>query len=168
MTEHSGKFYKKLDLPIIPRDILPTIDDVKGLDGLFVTPTNQKFMCADAPEDISDHVNSFFDEEMIVGVQAILDDLQKHSDYGLKGTKIIYNYELGGDNVTTEWYDKDSNIIEQVIFEPHTWYELDIETPHSVSGITGTRMALQVKRQLAQVSSWDSDPKLYEDGGYSK
>lgn len=164
MTEHSGKFYKKLDLPIIPYDILPTFEELKDFDGLFVTPSNQKFMCADAPDDINNYVNSFFEDKVMVGVQAILGDLQKHSDYGLKGTKIIYNYELGGDDVTTEWYDEDNNIIERVIFDPFTWYELDIETPHSVSGITGIRMALQVKTQLDQVSLWESDPKLYKDG----
>lgn len=157
MIGHLEKFYRKLDLPEIPHGILPSFEEFMTLDGLFITPT-KKFRCAPAPKMIHNYVSSFFDYEVEIGVQALVESLEKHSDYGLRGTKIIYNYELGGENVTTQWYDKNNNIIEQVVFKPFTWYELDIDTPHSVSGIVNPRMALQVKGKSSQVSKWEFDP----------
>lgn len=52
---------------------------------------------------------------------------------------INYLVETGGDNVTTEFYDDDENIVDSYKHEPGEWYFLHTHNKHCVRGITGKR-----------------------------
>ena len=70
--------------------------------------------------------------------QVVSADLPIHTDRCDEKWKYLYLYEVGGDQVITEWFD-DDQVVESVNLQPLTWSKIDVQTPHSVRGIEHPR-----------------------------
>lgn len=70
----------------------------------------------------------------LVVYQYVYDNIPKHKDVG---RTVAYNYILhpGGDQVHTNVYDDNKELLTSVKIEPFKWHKLDVSKYHDVSNI---------------------------------
>lgn len=145
------KYIQYLDLPKIPIEILDQLprDLTKySLPDNFVSRT--PFLWS---SDFNDHFNRWckwnIGPDMFYALQAMTVDQPKHKDRGSL-TKLNYIFELGGNNVVTSFWDKDTDdavLLDQYVIEPFRWHIFKADCFHSVDNITPglTRMAVTAR-----------------------
>lgn len=72
--------------------------------------------------------------DLIWGIQVIDGNLAKHQDTPTT-VKITYIFDEGGSDVFTYFYNNKNEIIEKIKIEPFRWHIINVNVPHSVSGV---------------------------------
>jgi hypothetical protein len=72
----------------------------------------------------------------------ILTNVPVHKDTGTI-VKLSYLIDTGGDNVVTNFYEKDQTTVKHsYVIEPARWHILKVDEYHSVSNVTGQRFSI--------------------------
>jgi hypothetical protein len=155
-------FIKKLFLPRIPDELIPNIYQsiTNGTDMTYDGPNirlKEEFGSYYGWYKPSDDVQQWFSTnitpEIYFGIQVIKERMPIHRDFGPTPesmTELKFNYILdtGGDNVVTNYYDKDKNLIQSYILEPHIWYILNVRELHNVDNIELGRSRISITGRL--------------------
>lgn len=151
---------RKINLPQIPPEILGNINHNYGEyskkwkerpDDQSVYTLSDSFneeINAWAKEHICDSI--YYEFQMITADTDIHKDtepwMEEKVEYnsGLPHIKFIYLLESGGDNVRTEFFDDDQNLLDSYIIEKHVWYIFNTDRYHRVIGMepNKTRFAI--------------------------
>jgi hypothetical protein len=75
-------------------------------------------------------------------VQVINPDFNDYIHWDPRAYAINYVIKLGGDNVTTSFFNKDETLVESTVLPIHQWHILDVQQLHSVSNIETDRIAI--------------------------
>ena len=78
--------------------------------------------------------------DIFFGIQVIAGRMPMHKDFGPtpdSRTELKFNYiiDTGGDNVVTNYYSDDKELIESHILAPGIWYMLNVRVNHDVQNI---------------------------------
>lgn len=178
------RFYKKLDLPSVPEQLIPDFDRL--LSDQIAPIWSNRPRTATRGQEIVEH--SRYDrfeisEELKHWVDTNITDSYKnigishmwgasvnlpHTDH-TRDVTMLYVFRPGGPSVETRFWqrqgypihheNKDNNyhynedqpttyddliLIDSVILESQQWYILDARCIHSVEGMTGSRISLQL------------------------
>jgi len=145
-------YIEKLNfIPKVPNNLLLTIEEAMDNENTYQgsAPKNiyGSFICN---ESLYDWIQQYFNYEVIVRYQIIGQDLPLHRDHGIIGTKANYLITSGGENVITQWWDDEHNPSKMLYEEKcdiNTWYNLNIEEPHTVLNVKETRYSITVRKK---------------------
>jgi len=141
MTYHE----ESLDLPQIPYDFLLLPDEIELLT--CATPELWEHGYGSfIPEDpeLEEFLAPYFDGDLTVRYQMILNDLPAHTDICEQDWKYNFLYDSGGDDVQTHWWVA-NEITDTLRAKVHEWTKLNVKIEHSVSGISYPRLSITVK-----------------------
>lgn len=147
-------------LPQIPQELLPAVPDIvrkPKIDRSSKNLNNEIFhpKYLDNPE-----LEDWLSENIIKPItgkpaqrethhpyfryQVIFPNFPIHIDNFARRAGINYLLHLGGDNVLTQVYDNDQNVLESKKFDLHKWHYLISEMPHNAINIAGIRVAIAI------------------------
>jgi hypothetical protein len=141
--------FEYVNFPSIPKELYKEIHkSILDNPDEFQTPGPvNRYTIHNGTAPLYEFVSTFLDSSYLVQPQKIFGGYVTpiHIDTRRNFT---YNYliDCGGDEVYTNFYDKDLNLIEQHCIEPFRWHRLNVECLHNVTGTTPgrTRVALTV------------------------
>ncbi len=138
-------YEENLDLPQIPYDFLLLADEIELLT--CATPELWKHGYGSfIPEnsELEEFLAPYFDSDITVRYQMILNDLPAHTDICEQSWKYNFLYDNGGTNVTTEWW-QDGEVTDTLRANVHEWCRFNVKIEHSVTGILYPRLSITVK-----------------------
>jgi hypothetical protein len=130
----------QLDFPQIPEELLLSKQEVEEAltpvtlyhrDGtVYSAPWYHVYTCNDT---LSAWIKNLLPFE-VQYVEYIISDqaITLHKDIG-RTRALNYILDTGGEQVTTEFFDDDENLLLQKVCEPHTWYDLNVGMYHRVA-----------------------------------
>lgn len=126
-----------LDWPEIPEYLIPEVYASLKNPNLVAIPEPDATI-HQATKPLEDFVKQFVPDHWKVNVQTFTADSPRHRD---DRRIITHNFliELGGDNVTTNFYDPDNwsnDRIQSYHLPLQKWHRLQAWTPHSVDDVT--------------------------------
>lgn len=136
-----------LDLPAIPEELLYPIHDIITMPpkpNSKVPASYYYFQTRLVSEQLSQWVTDIFKMDCYAQYQLIREGVHIHKDVG---RNVAFNYILqtGGENVRTNIYDEDKNLICSDIIQPKRWHRLKTDVFHDVTGMTTDRVAVSVE-----------------------
>lgn len=145
-------YLTKIDfIPPVPKNLILSVDEARQNENTYAGSAPVDVYGSFYPnESLRDWIQQYYDYEVVVRYQIFTQSLPIHRDHGILGRKSNYIIEAGGDNVLTQWWDDEKNpqkILHQEKCETNTWYDLDIETPHSVINVEKTRYSITVRKK---------------------
>lgn len=138
-----------LDLPTIPDEWLPSLDQIKQLPP-YSPPELEKqnlyYLRQLKEERIIELLQPHFDFDIREHIfyQFIGAKLGIHTDFGRK-TAINYIINTGGENVITKWF-LGEDVLHQEIIEAKKWHKIMVNVNHCVENITSDRYAITIHR----------------------
>jgi len=158
-------YKENIDLPDLPEDLLIPISEIQKLEcetpdiadvfGVYV-PNPEQLKIFNRYAENND-LKKIFGGIPNLRYQVVSADLPIHTDRCDEKWKYLYLYEVGGDQVITEWFD-DDQVVESVNLQPLTWSKIDVQTPHRVRGIEHPRCFFVIRSLIPL----DRAPTLYE------
>lgn len=159
------KYYTAVDhLPDVPKSYILSISDIRYNGNICPTadidPNKESiFAVYDVSPQLQSMYQSLFDIKVHVRWQIVTADLPLHYDWGVSRDKYIYILDTGGDDVVTEFWDALENDpivggsfpiagrkkVYEVKENIHSWFKIDVKTPHRVMNITRPRVALIIR-----------------------
>ena len=138
-----------LNIPAIPKEILEDLDTIRNRLFAIGTPYNGTFRLKDTSSTVSDYIQTLFPFEVHCRYQFVYQGLPIHTDMkGNAGRKLAVNYLLnaGGNNVITNIYDNNYNVIDSKCLELNRWHYIRTDHLHNVSNIDkdSVRIALSI------------------------
>ena len=136
-------YYKYLDRPAPPQELLLDLHSVRQLPNIFGGAT-KNYTIHECPANLSQWLHTIFPEYTKFRYQTLTRDIPCHVD---RGREIAINYliDAGGTDVSTAWYsDEFGDKLEETIVESRRWHQLQVDQWHTVHGITGDRFALTI------------------------
>ena len=148
-----------VDFPIVPSNLLDSVDDILyRYEKLSFTDTSYKtfsfaedaaaydFSRKEVNSDLREWVKNNIPLKLVPQYQIIKTDIPMHKDR----TIFAYNYFIstGGQNVLTNVFDKDRNLLQSVRIPKFEWYRLSTLYFHDVIGVepNSYRIALSLRR----------------------
>lgn len=133
------KYYRFLNLPRIPDDILCQINrefDSYQRKNPGTGVNRDVYVWSDSfNQVINDWCQQNICSEMYWGFQIIRGNMQPHVD-NVTVIKMNYLVDTGGPDVITEWYAEDGvTVIDSVVIDPHRWHILKVDTLHGVKNV---------------------------------
>jgi hypothetical protein len=132
---------RKLNIPPVPENLILSLEDIRKLkevdiytvDGTIIHIDSYKVYKAN--DDLFEWVTQNFKYEVEwVEYLVASKTLKIHSDNG-RTASFNYLVQLGGDNVTTEFYESDrTTVIASNVYQLHEWWFLNVGLPHRVIG----------------------------------
>ena len=58
-----------------------------------------------------------------------------------------YLIDTGGDDVVTNWYDDEKNLLHSEVIPPRTWHKFNTGLFHDVNNITGKRFSITINKE---------------------
>lgn len=141
------KYWRELDLPTIPNNLLLNdVEDILQIDNNFSTHGKEGYTLHNAPVELSEYIQSFFDKPVKVRYQVIT-SVPLHTDLN-RSTCFNYLINSGGPSVKTQWWrtenDQPKEMLDEIIFPENKWFELNVSIPHVVKDIKENRVAVTV------------------------
>tara|TARA_R110000772_G_C13308970_1_gene439678 strand:+ start:2469 stop:2885 length:417 start_codon:yes stop_codon:yes gene_type:complete len=136
-------YYKYLDHPVPPQELLLDLHSVRQLPNIFGGAT-KNYTIHECPDELAEWLRGIFPEYTKFRYQTLTRDIPCHVD---RGREIAINYliDAGGTDVSTVWYsDEFGDKLEETIVEAGRWHQLQVDQWHTVHGITGDRFALTI------------------------
>ena len=140
----SMKQVKYLNFPVIPdhlRDM--AINKISKNPDSRIVKSNENYKWTIVKDnELEQWLVTNISPSLFWGLQIITGDMRIHSDNPTT-VKICYLFELGGDNVITEFYHNDQ-IIDSIKIDHDRWHILNVMINHSVRGVESgkTRISL--------------------------
>ena len=136
-----------LDLPPVPEELLYPIQDIINAPpkpGSNLPDSFYYFQVRAVSDKLTEWAQDIFKTNCYPQYQVIREGLIIHKDLG---RYVAFNYILqpGGDNVSTNIYDEDKNLICSEIIQPKRWHRLKTDVYHDVTGMTTDRVAVSVE-----------------------
>ena len=144
-------YCKEINLPQIPLHLIDDLETIKTRTNTAANNSNAKgnhYASYNTSKELKEYLQSFFKEEAMIKYLVISKPLPLHIDAGTPEYKYNYVIQLGGDNVETIWYDSmnDSrSTLHKVICDANKWYSICNGIPHTVTGLTSTRIIVTAK-----------------------
>ena len=85
--------------------------------------------------------------DMYFGFQIITGEIQPHKDVET-ATKIVYLIQSGGDNVNTEFFDDQHNLVASYKIQVGRWHVLKADTCHAVKNIQPGQVRFSVTGRI--------------------
>ena len=161
------KEYIEYDWPQIPKELLyNTVEQITKLQDHSPNKLYKPFRSHLIDDKkLLDHLQPYFDfdvHDQQAYYQVVKRGLHTHID---RNRTIVYNYliDAGGDAVDTIWFEDDRKTEQyRKCIPSNTWHSLDVSIPHTVQGITGTRIAVSVferpvDKSEYQYTKWQSN-----------
>lgn len=121
-----------LGIAPIPELLLARVRDYKALEYESFT---RGIDCYKIPQILMTYLNANV-YEGTWSIQAFHKDLPIHIDKTTTDVRFMYMLELGGENVTTSFYNAaEDSIIQTVKYEKDKWNIIRTSLPHSVDGM---------------------------------
>ena len=144
-------FINYLSLPAIPHEMLEDLDTIKNKPFSEETPfkRDSKFRLKDVDSKLHEYLKTIFPFDILCRYQFVYDGIPIHADYKDDvGRKYAINYLLdcGGNNVVTNIYNSDKQLIESKCIESKRWHVIHTDQLHDVKNINpqSVRIALSV------------------------
>ena len=139
------KFYEEVDfLPKLPDYFNWTLEEIETLDNGFpYEDFAHTFACYDAPKELHDFYQPYFNFDINVGYQVIKKKVPVHRDIGIEEKKWNYILTTGGTNVATRWWDC-GEIINSVVIKENVWHSLLVNVPHDITDVDSPRIAISI------------------------
>lgn len=138
------RYIQYLNLPRIPDEILSELNyNFKEYDILDGATWSNSFN-----EKIDKWCKDNICDTMYWAFMISQDNLRIHKDYYTK-TKINYIITPGGNNVATEWYDKDkTTLLDSVVIEPHRWHIFSADVHHCTKNMEPGKTRFSISGQV--------------------
>ena len=138
-----------LDLPTIPDEWLPSLDQIKQMplrSSVWFEEHNRFFLRKLSEKRIIDLLQPYFDYDITENIfyQYIGSELGIHTDIGRK-TAINYIINTGGENVVTKWFSGEEVIRQEIILDKR-WHKIHVGINHCVENITSDRYGISIYR----------------------
>jgi hypothetical protein len=144
------RYIQYLNLPRIPDSILSKIP----LDPeMYTTWTNghknlDNYKWSDLySQELNTWCKEYVCADMYFGFQIMFGHNEMHKDRDTL-TKINYVITLGGDNVTTAFYDDQSTLLDAYCIEPHRWHIFKADTYHQVQNLEPGQVRFSVTGRI--------------------
>lgn len=139
------RFYKEIDFLPKPPDYFDwTLKEIETLNnGFAFKDFAHTFACYDAPKELHDFYQPYFDFPINVGYQVIKKKVPVHKDIGIEEKKWNYILTTGGDNVATNWWDS-GKIVESIIIKKNVWHSLQVNVPHDITEVYSPRISISI------------------------
>jgi len=124
-----------LDFPIIPDDLLESVEDIFNKPRYESVVKQDYFQTRLVNKNLEDWLEKNLPCKFVVRYQIIYPGLPIHKDMG--GRKLVYNYLLvqGGDNVKTMIFDDNKKLLQSETLPLKTWHSIKTDMYHGVFGI---------------------------------
>jgi len=100
----------------------------------------------EATSELYKFLEPYFNCPISVKYQVLKGDIGPHTDVCEQQFKYNYIYDLGGDSVTTKWWDLDTKAeVFSIECKLETWYKLNVKEFHSVEGTFRPRLSITIK-----------------------
>lgn len=145
---YQPRFIQYLNLPPIPTEILASIPQDFALYQGQTAKRFDTYLWSDAHnKQLNQWCQDNICSEMYFGFQIITGDIPAHKDVGTQ-TKITYLIHTGGDQVATEFFDDQHNLIASYKIESGRWHVLKADALHSVSNIEPGQVRFSVTGRI--------------------
>jgi hypothetical protein len=135
-----------LELPKIPDDILQIIPT--ELNKYHCKINYGTYNWSDSfNQELNAWGQQYICKDMYFAFQLMTGDVPIHKDIGTK-TKLVYLLCTGGDNVITNFYNKNNKCTHSYHIELHRWHILQASRKHSVDGIVPGSLRLSVTGRI--------------------
>lgn len=138
---------KKILLPKIPDNIIQEVyNSIESGTNQAFDGDNAKYRLdfyawIAANNAVQEWCTSNISPDIYWGIQVIDQDMPIHQDLGTE-SKFNYIIELGGDNVVTNYYDEEENVIESIVCSAYEWYILNVKIKHDVKNVISRRISI--------------------------
>jgi hypothetical protein len=145
---YQSRYIQYLNLPPIPQEILDTVPrDFALYQGQTHGKSNTYLWSDSHNEHLNQWCQANICPDMYFGFQIITGNILAHKDV-VTLTKISYLIESGGDNVNTEFFDDQHNLVASYKIESGRWHVLKADTYHSVSNIEPGQVRFSVTGRI--------------------
>ena len=128
-------YIKYINLPVIPDDLLESVEDILNNPRFESVVKQDYFQTRIINKNLEDWLEKNLLFKFSVRYQIIYPGLPIHKDMGNR--KLAYNYllSLGGANVKTIVFDDDKKILQSETLPLRTWHSIKTDMYHGVFGI---------------------------------
>jgi|TARA_B110000503_G_C7163182_1_gene420618 hypothetical protein len=138
-------YYQSLDFPKIPIELLITdpAEVRRTLPNIF-GGESKNYTIHECPDELTSYLKTIFPYMSKFRYQTLRNDIPVHVDIG---RRFAVNYIItpGGKKVNTVWYKEDCTTeVFRVKLQSNTWYRLEVDKHHTVSGLTDDRLAITI------------------------
>lgn len=136
-----------LDLPTIPEHLLANIQDIIDAPPKpksSVSSDYHYFQTRLVSKELFEWASDLFKTECYTQYQIIREGIHIHKD-GARDVAFNYIIEPGGDEVRTNMYDEEKQLLCSEVILPKTWHRLKTDVFHNVTGIVNDRVAVSVE-----------------------
>jgi len=137
--------YRYLNLPTVPENLILPVSQTLELENIFGGETDN-YTIHEVQDELREYLQALFPDYTKFRYQTLKQQVPVHKDRG-RTKAINYIIHNGGADVRTVWYEEDyTTPTHDVKLMSRRWHELDVDTYHSVIGITGLRYAITVAK----------------------
>ena len=135
---HEPRYIQYLNLPTLPNELISRInrnfEEYQKQPGK-VYNTDTYWWSDSFNEEVNQWCQQNICAEMYFGFQAVVGDMQLHTDQ-VTTIKINYILNCGGSNVLTEFFDEShTHKLASYCIEPNRWHIFKANSPHQVFNI---------------------------------
>ena len=147
---YKPQYIQYLNLPSIPADLVATINKEYKEHQLH---NNQRshgnyYVWSDLNnQSINTWCQANICSSVYFAFQMMCLDVPTHKDH-VSQIKINYVLETGGDQVLTNFYDDDQNLLESYCIEPNRWHIFDASVYHSVTNIAANQVRFGITGRI--------------------
>jgi hypothetical protein len=138
------EYFKYVDLPKIPSDLLETINIIESKENYFKNKSYRYYKQYKINLELNDFLKSIMPLPFRASYQIIRSGIDIHKDIGRLE---CFNYLLdnGGDDSKLTIYDENkTTILHQEHIEPFRWHWICVNKFHGVSNLIRPRIAITV------------------------
>jgi len=138
-------YYQEVNfLPEVPDYFNWSLEEIESLNNGFPYPDfAHTFACYDAPKEMLDFFQPYFNFPINVGFQVIKSQVPVHTDIGIDEKKWNYLLSTGGDKVRTRWWDC-GEIVQSIAIKEKVWHSLQVNVPHDITSVDSPRIAISI------------------------
>lgn len=140
------KYIKYLSLPILPEDLLESVEDILNKPRSNSIVKQDFFQARPISNELQDWLEKNLPFKFVAQYQIIYLGLPIHKDEANR--KLAYNYLLsqGGNKVSTVVFDDAKKLLESELLPLKTWHSIKTDMYHGVFGLQSNipRVSLSV------------------------
>ena len=130
-------------LPDLPERFYNTYETITQIAESFSSEEWGAFEAWYSHDGLQETLSEWFDYDILARYQTLTQDIDPHIDHGIITRKYLYLWNTGGSDVWTHWWH-DNKITQSMRLQPFVWYDMDVGTTHSVSGIEHPRLGVSI------------------------
>lgn len=145
----SDLYWVEPSFPPVPMELREPLEVVCARENLFPNKDYKPYTAHLCSAEIEAWAATWLDPKYCVYYQVVHSDLPIHQDVSVNDRKFNFIMDQGGSEVYTHWWAEEQGPrLESAIFEVEKWYNFDIRTWHSVTGIEHPRLSIVIREDL--------------------